>query len=119
MSGEVPAFPPLSGTEQFPAVLTNRIAAVAWEKANGDTAIFQRLCAQHVRGDIDLFADRPAETDATERVRAAEMQREIESAVLQPAGVETRQVVSAAAVPAGGPMSTRRPEPASIADRHE
>lgn len=84
MNGDVPGFPPLSGTEQFPYVLKAKIAEVAWEKA-ADENEFRRLCFQHVRGDIDLFADRPAETDATERLRAIQAQEEIERAVTLPA----------------------------------
>lgn len=81
MIGTPPAFPPFSGTEQLPNMLKRRIAAVAWEKSAADEKEFRRLCVQHVRGDIDLFADNPAETDATPRVQAAAAQREIEASV--------------------------------------
>lgn len=85
MIGETPAFPVYSGTEQLPVQLRNAIAVRAWEKAEGDNAIFQRLCLQHVRGEIDLFADNPPETDASERVRADRLQQEFEAAAARPA----------------------------------
>lgn len=109
MINATPDFPPFPGTEQLPQVLKGRIAAVAWEKAEGDETAFQRLCVQHVRGDIDLFADRPAETDATERVAAYRAQQEIERAALQPPAVVEPVAETAAIEPAEG----RRPEPAA------
>ena len=110
-----PIFPQLSGTEQLPQVLTTRIAAVAWEKAAGDISAFQRLCAQHVRGDIDLFADNPPETDASERVRAAQMQEEIERAVL-PAVAEAPGAVIEAPAEQAAPLARSVPRHEEPAD---
>lgn len=112
MAGEMPAFPPFSGTEQLPRVLKQRIAAAAWEAASGDEKEFRRLCVQHARGDIDLFADKPAETDATPRLQAAEAQREIErSLVPQPQPEPQPGPVAEEAAPAAGRSVPRRAEP--------
>lgn len=78
--GDVPPFPALSGTEELPQVVKNRIAVVAWEKAESENE-FLRMCALHVRGDIDLLADRPVETDATPRIRAMQAMQEVEQTI--------------------------------------
>lgn len=113
MSGDIPAFPALSGTEQLHATIKARIAACAWEDAGGDENLFVRLCLQHVRGDIDLFADRPAETDATERVRALRVQEEMERAAGMPQPPATDPATVAEREPAitgpGGTDRTGRP----------
>lgn len=120
MNGDVPEFPPFSGTEQIAQSVKIRIAAVAWEKAADETE-FRRLCLQHARGDIDLFADRPAETDATERMRAIATQQEIERSVTLPATQPAAAVVEGpaeraapiAGTAAADRMVPRRPEPAA------
>lgn len=124
MSGDAPAFPPFKGTEQLPQVLTTRIAAVAWEKSAGNEDEFRRLCLQHVRGDIDLFADRPLETDATERMRAIQDQEAIERSVTLPAaaapvaveGPAERAAPIAGSREAAAPVDRRPDRPEHPAD---
>lgn len=118
MIGEVPAFPPISGTEQLPIALRRGIASRAWEKAEGDDAVFQRLCLQHARGEIDLYADAPAETDATERVRAAQIEREVTAAVTgEP--IEPIEPVAPAPSPAANRAADRVEAATAAADRRE
>lgn len=80
----VPAFPALPGTQQLPRVIKVRVAEEAWARAAGDEKEFRRLCWLHVRGDIDLFADNPPETDASPRVRAQREQEELERELIPP-----------------------------------
>jgi hypothetical protein len=96
---EVPAFPVYSGTEQLPFQLLRAIASRAWEKAEGDNAVFQRLCLQHVRGEIDLFADNPPETDASERVRADRLQQAFAAAGAAPPAETIEPIAPAAPRP--------------------
>jgi hypothetical protein len=109
-----PQFPQLSGTEQLPRILKSRIAALAWEKAEGNTALFQRFCFQHVRGEIDLFADHPPETDVSERVRMDRLEREFALAAQQPP-----PAAEAAPVAPAAPAGRAVPRDVPAADRRE
>lgn len=57
MSDRTPDFPSIAGQENIPDGDRQRIAEAAWRQSHGSIAAFQRLCVEHVRGDIDLFAE--------------------------------------------------------------
>lgn len=57
--GEMPEFPNVAGARTIADGDKERIAEAAWGQANGNRLAFQQLCAEHVRGEIDLFSDDP------------------------------------------------------------
>lgn len=54
---EKPEFPMVRGAELISAEKKDEIAEKAWAQSNGNALAFRQLCAEHVRGDIDLFAE--------------------------------------------------------------
>lgn len=55
----IPEFPAVHGSARVSQEDRDKIASAAWQNANGDQRYFEQLCAQHLRGEIDLFSDAP------------------------------------------------------------
>lgn len=56
-AGQMPEFPMVRGAEQYNDAQKQEVAEKAWSQSNGSALAFRQLCAEHVRGDIDLFAE--------------------------------------------------------------
>jgi hypothetical protein len=62
--GDVPPFPPLAGGDLSKSEQA-KVADAAWARSGGSIQAFEQLCAEHVRGEIDLLGGDPGdENDA-------------------------------------------------------
>ncbi len=58
--GEAPPFPASAHVEGMSDGDKTSVAAAAWKQAFGSLVAFERLCAEHVRGEIDLLTGKTA-----------------------------------------------------------
>lgn len=56
---KAPDFPGFAGADRVPAGERKRIATAAWAQSGGNMTAFEQLCAEHMRGEINLFGDKP------------------------------------------------------------
>lgn len=55
----MPDFPNVAGARFISGDDRKRISEAAWAQSNGSVRAFEQLCAEHARGEIDLFSDAP------------------------------------------------------------
>jgi hypothetical protein len=55
----MPEFPALAGTANMSSDTKSKIASAAWAQSHGNQRAFAQLCAEHVRGEINLFSESP------------------------------------------------------------
>jgi hypothetical protein len=47
------------GADRMPAGERKRVAEAAWKQSGGSMTAFEQLCAEHMRGEINLFGETP------------------------------------------------------------